>query len=254
LSEAARLLDELQRRYIRLLSDDLAAQMPTNPPPGVTPNDWLGRTAAVLAALARAREATSAAEASEAFRRALSIFLDTVANSLLNKATDKIAKKSHYIDRYEEVRTISNRALEQIRSGDLLTAWTSVKNAQSVSDAIAKQEEPLGGAGVESFVQTLVAMTAGPAGAAVQFATPWAGAPAADLARPGAMKRIDRQILRDDILTSILFLALAVLIGHKALYMSDMVWGGWTSYLAAFLWGVAFDQVGHAGLVTMIRR
>jgi hypothetical protein len=60
-------------------------------------------------------------------------------------------------------------------------------------------------------------------------------------------ERITDVIERYNLLLNLGVLLIATLLGMKLLWADDAVWGGWTAYTVAFLWGMGLQQVGGAG-------
>ena len=105
-------------------------------------------------------------------------------------------------------------------------------------------------------MNALAAATNGPAaGAAFDIVAVFTGRSAAgEVSRPEAMKSIRTMRLAGDVAASLLILLAAILIGLQTLWIGNLTWGGWQALIAAFLWGVAFDQLSHAGLSALIRK
>ena len=59
--------------------------------------------------------------------------------------------------------------------------------------------------------------------------------------------RLSDIIERYDALLNIGLLIIATVLGMSLLWYNDPVWGGWSSYSTAFLWGLGLHQVGGAG-------
>jgi hypothetical protein len=250
LDEAAAALDALQRRHIRILADALAARIGDIPPVGVQESDWRSATGTIRTSLALARSAPAAADAADAFHAALATFLRVVIAGLQAKIAD--LHDSNFKDDYEEAKPPLDVALALVDKDDLLGAWQKLDAAQQLFAAAAKKaNSALGKAG-----DALAAAASGPAGVA-DFEIPDlidVGISADDVARPGAMESFQSLRRAGEIVASLLILAAAILIGLQTLWIDQLTWGGWPSMIAAFLWGVAFDQFSHAGLIALIRK
>jgi hypothetical protein len=248
LDEAAAALDALQRRHIRILADALAARIGDDAPVGVQAADWRSAVATIRTNLALARSAPAAADAVEAFRAALATFLRVVIAGLLAKIAD--LHGSRFKDDYEKAKPPLDEALALIDKGDLLGAWRKLDTAQQLYNA-AVPKDTLGPAD-----KALAAAASSPAGVA-DFEIPDlidVGISADDVAKPGAMASFKTLRRAGEIVASLLILAAAILIGLQTLWIDQLTWGGWPSMIAAFLWGVAFDQFSHAGLIALIRK
>ena len=57
---------------------------------------------------------------------------------------------------------------------------------------------------------------------------------------------ISKEISRNDLIITLVAGTLAMLLGMKLLWANSGVWGGFTDYLTALLWGLGFDQAGVA--------
>ena len=57
---------------------------------------------------------------------------------------------------------------------------------------------------------------------------------------------ISKEISRNDLIITLAAGTLAMLLGIKLLWANSGVWGGFTDYLTALLWGLGFDQAGVA--------
>jgi hypothetical protein len=60
-------------------------------------------------------------------------------------------------------------------------------------------------------------------------------------------EQITDWIARYDLLLNLGVLLIATFLGMKLLWADDPVWGGWTAYTVAFLWGIGLQQIGGAG-------
>jgi hypothetical protein len=247
---AAAELDRLQRRHIRILADDLATRIGPDAPVGVHKADWSSVIATVTANLTVARNAPNAADASDAFRAALTTFLRAVIAGLAADVADK--HDSTHAAAYAKAAPFLDSALALLEKGEMLAAWRDLEKAQQLHAAAAKAASSVLGPGVTA----LIAAASAPAAlSGFDLVAILGGAESSvDVAGPGAMRKMRAQRLLGESIASVLILLGAILIGLQTLWIDQLTWGGWPSMIAAFLWGVAFDQFSHAGLNALIRR
>jgi hypothetical protein len=154
---------------------------------------------------------------------------------------------------YEELKERLAAVLETIKAGDLHKASNGLDTAIEEFTLLVKSGT-LGGA-EQAALTALTGLAGQPAAGSSDVVDMWrGGAPAEALQRPDAMRLIGATAATSLRLFVFAVIVLAIVTGFKTLWMDDWVWGGWSSYLAAFLWGVAFDQFSHAGLTALIRR
>lgn len=133
-----------------------------------------------------------------------------------------------------------------VRNGDFSAAAADYEKAaiaiKAVADAIAKG----GGSAMN------ITAAANAAAELFSYVSAALKIPAAATmpARPAAQRstadRISNVIQRYDLLLNVAVLLIATGVGMKLLWASDPVWGGWTAYTIAFLWGLGLQQVGGA--------
>ena len=63
-----------------------------------------------------------------------------------------------------------------------------------------------------------------------------------------AFEKLNRLIRRSDFLISAAVLGIACLMGIKALWLSDLSWGGWEDRVIAVLWGLGLHQATFTGV------
>jgi hypothetical protein len=74
------------------------------------------------------------------------------------------------------------------------------------------------------------------------------GKSAADLDEEKAAAWLRLRTRFFDVITLLASTAIALLLGFKILYYGDLTWGGWPSYLAAFLWGFGMHTFTSGGV------
>jgi hypothetical protein len=242
-------LDRLQRRHIRILADELATHLTPAAPVGLE-KEWTMVSAAVTANLNVARTAPTAAAASEAFQAALTTFLRSVISGLTT-ALDGTADAANEAE-YDQARAPLAEAAVLLDKGQLLDSWRKLDAAQKLYNTAALNEKTNLGPG---DIALAAATAAPPSSAGFDLITIFTGGASAEaIARPEAMRSLKSLRRTGEVVASFLILAAAVLTGLQTLWIGKLTWGGWPAILAAFLWGVAFDQFTHAGLVTLLRR
>ncbi len=257
LEGAAVELDLLQRRYVRRLADDLAARLTPTSPVGVKKPEWDATVATIMADVARARNAATAAEALEAFRSGLTRFLHVVATGLNQDIAEKIKKGSRFGKEYASVNPRLDAVLAALDQGDLVVAWRRLDEAQTdYAKVVREATAGVLGDGEQLAMNALAAATNGSgASAGFDIVDIFVGRSSADeVSRPESMKSIRTMRLAGDIAASLFVILAANLIGLQTLWIGNLTWGGWPAVIAAFLWGVAFDQFSHAGLSALIRK
>jgi hypothetical protein len=256
LAAAADELDALQRKYYLFLGADLSARLTPHPPPGVEVPEWATTVTAVKTSVTRIQQARTGVEAVDAFRVGLALYLETAATGLIRAATTKIAAGTKVPARYQQVVDAAGDVVTKVRSGDLMTAWKALDRTSGVYRRIL--EDTLGGtlgAVEKTGLDVLATLAAAPSGLELEiFDFGSGGTSAEELQKTGAMDLTASRLQASGSFFLIVIVILAVLIGLKTLWIDNFVWGGWASYLAAFLWGVAFDQFGQAGLTALIRK
>lgn len=256
LSAAVDALDALQRKYYVFLGGDLSGRLTPSPPPGVDPPEWAATVVAVRTAVTRIERAPTGAEAMDAFRVGLAVYLETAATGLVRAAAKKIADGSKASARYQLVVAAATDIVTKVRTGDLMTAWKALD--RTADDYRKILDDTLGGtlgAEEKTGLDVLAKLAAAPSGLELEiFDFETGGASAEELQKTGAMDLTASRLQASGSFFLIVIVILAILIGLKTLWIDNLVWGGWASYLAALLWGVAFDQFGHAGLTTLIRK
>jgi hypothetical protein len=245
-------IDGLQRQYYVFCATELSRRMTSDPPTGVLPGEWSGTMTLVGMAIARTRDARTGAEAGEEFRTAWRMFLETTANGLMRDVIRRLGLSTKPKP-YEELKERLAAVLETIKAGDLHRVSNGLDTAIEEFTLLVKSGT-LGGA-EQAALTALTGLAGQPAAGSSDVVDMWrGGAPAEALQRPEAMRLIGATAATSLKLFVFAVIVLAIVTGFKTLWMDDWVWGGWSSYLAAFLWGVAFDQFSHAGLTALIRR
>lgn len=257
LADAATGLDALQRRYIRLLADELSARLSSTPPIGVAEREWPATLSTITAGLAHARTAPTAAAATEAFRSSLTLFLNSALAGLRMHLQERV-KNAKKPEVYKNVETLVDEVAARIAAGDLLAAWKKLADTEAAYRAVIEATTSgTMGPELKTPLDALATMAAPASTAGDAFnaiaAIFGAGTSSDVLQQKGTMVTIEESIRRRDIVVTIIILLIAVAIGFKALWVDNLTWGGWMAYLIAFLWGVGFDQFGHAGLVATIK-
>lgn len=54
---------------------------------------------------------------------------------------------------------------------------------------------------------------------------------------------LNNAILLNEVVISFIAFVLAIALGMNILYFNNPTWGGWSAYIAAFAWGLGFQQV-----------
>jgi hypothetical protein len=244
-------IDDLQRRYYLFCLTELNNRIQGQAPTGVLPGEWNAATTLVSFAIARSRTARTGAEVGEAFRDAWRTVLETTADGLARAVAHKIAN-SKTPQQYEPIKARVDRVFDALKSGELHKASSELDGA---IEAFATLQQPGTLGALEDAALTALTGLAGTPEKGVDIVdTLSGGASAETLQQPGAVQMIGATAASSLRLFVFAVIVLAILTGVKALWIDDWVWGGWPSYLAAFLWGVAFDQFSHAGLTALIRR
>jgi hypothetical protein len=245
-------IDELQRQYYIFCATELSQRLPSDPPTGVLPGEWNGTTTLIGMAVTRIRDARTGAEAGDEFVSAWRRFLVTTATGLQREVVNRIGL-SNKPEPYKVLKEQLDGVLESIKAGDLHTA------SHDLDVAIEAFKQLLKGAalgGVEQAALTaLTGLVDQPAAGSSDVVDMWRGGASAEaLQRPDAMRVIGASAAASFKLFLFAVIVLAIATGFKTLWLDDWIWGGSSAYLAAFLWGVAFDQFSQAGLTALIRR
>lgn len=240
-------LDLVRSDYVRLLVTDLKARInvAANPSGGVAPEDWKKLAVSAGKALADLDKISDAEEKTQAFRKVLQSYLTTVLKglgSLYNKVSEN--DRPAIEERLVNVRTV-------IEAGDLVAAWRTL---DVIEKDVSSKIQPGAMGGAETAAAAVLKTAAAPfaaAGALDLIDIVDAAPPSEVLRRSGAAAAAERRIDIFDVLLTVIVTLVAVAIGLQTLWADNPTWGGWLSYLAAFVWGFTLDQFTHAGVLAL---
>jgi hypothetical protein len=240
-------LDLIRGDYLRLLAEDLKIRInATQPPTGVEPDKWRELTAAIQKDLADLDEIVDSEEKMQAFRGTLKSYLTVVLESLGAFAVAKIPANARL--------AINKKLLDvkkEIEAGNLASAW---RNLEALEKEISSKAQAGAMGGAEAAAADALKAAVAPAaavGALDLIDIVDAAPPSEVLRRAGAAPAAERRIGTFDLLLTAVVLLVAIAIGLQALWTDNPTWGGWQSYLAAFVWGFALDQFTHAGVLAL---
>jgi hypothetical protein len=240
-------LDLVRGDYVRLLAADLKARITVaaNPPGGVAPEDWKKLAASAGKALADLDKISDAEEKTQAFRKVFQSYL-TVVSKGLGSLSNKVPED----DRPAIQEKLVNVKAE-IEAGNLAAAWRTL---DAIEKDVSSKLQPGTMGGAEAAAALVLKAAAAPsaaAGALDLIDIVDAAPPSEVLRRSGAAAAAERRIDIFDVLLTFIVILVAVAIGLQTLWADNPTWGGWLSYLAAFVWGFALDQFTHAGVLAL---
>jgi hypothetical protein len=245
--EAARREFESARlAYAHILIDSLSETLDSIslPPQGFSPADWERVRAAVHAALTRAGMENTAEGVMAKYNVAYAFYLRELAQTLKN-ATEQWKQEVSDEER-AKISAAVDQVLQKIVAGDLAEAGT-------LYAAAALQYKEM----------TSRLTEAGPMGGGRARVGPVAGSPQlgtlpdmvglAQSERLGVRlrqtaKEVQDRIKTNDALITMIVLLASVLLGVKVLWAGEAVWGSFTDYVTAFLWGLGLHQFTFQGI------
>lgn len=251
LTAAAEKLDRLQLRYIRVVADDLSVALDSTPA-GVSTAEWTSTASSIADSLRLARNASTATDALAAFQQALTLYLRVATKGLAADVAERIKKGSAHAAEYRKVGAVVKEAMTLLDEGKLTDAWEKLNVAQQqYRDVRVTAGATLG----ETATIATAASIGDDAAAASEFDILSIFRGPGSITNRAARMTSQRvlQVAVDLLLTAVILVA-AVLLGLQTLWIGNLTWGGWHSWIAALLWGLAFDQFTHAGLIGLIKK
>jgi hypothetical protein len=233
---------DLRLDYIALLTRALRKKLP-DVPLGMTQNDWAPIEAEATAFLDAADAAADPDVAFAAYKKALEAWLRPAAVALQTKANTEAAKAgplSPYAVIAAELGTIAG----DVAAGKVMAAAERFAALRLRYDAAGAPPAKLAHAAA-------LAAPAGPVTALLDI-------PSANR-RIGIDTAFGRAIAHwgliiGTVLSTLLIMVLAILLGVKILWADDWTWGGPMSALIAFLWGAGLHAVTYDGLSGLVSK
>ncbi|HEX3577284.1 MAG TPA: hypothetical protein VHY33_01875, partial [Thermoanaerobaculia bacterium] len=229
--KAVGIFEGARLRYVALIAGDLRERIQSQPA-GIDVRDWNDIAAQTRAALDSIAKLSDPDAAQRELGLAIGNYARLMAAGLLKTAASK---------NYDPAPiTAALAPIDQaISAGNYAGVWSALTSA-------AKALQTASGNRMGASLETA---TAAPA---TSFAIPeiidlpssWAS-----LTRRGAATRRLASVAGFDIIVSFIVLIAATAIGIQTLWVDNPTWGGWPSYLGAFIWGFGLDQFTHAGVV-----
>jgi hypothetical protein len=263
--------DEARGLYARVLARDLAARVRGEVPAGVAPDDWRTLQAQVAQDLDKVEAAADPEAANAAYGAAFASYLRVLLGAMQRQAEQGALRvgarpdleddeKDRLAARFEAIRDQAAEATRRLA----LRQWTeAAADYRGAAQALAALEKELARKGEQMGVLSRIFAAASatqgtiPPAAGRADAEPVAGRPV----RPRASAaELTRRLGIGDLLSNLVILLVAVLLGLQLLWVTNPVWGGGADYLIALLWGLGLHQVsgsafeGVAGLRDRIAR
>ncbi len=269
LSDAAGALTEARGLYSRALLDDLRSALAAGQPRGFSADEWTTARAEVERLIATAASDPDPQSTLRQYEAARGTYLSRLLEGLV-RAIDTEKKRAAKALELTQVKPDEYTGLAQ-----RLTDATA--RAASAREHVAKQELDAATTdyvSAEALVADVAARVAAVGGERLGARAPEAAGPFAPASLPevagdarGAeapwllgnvdltrAKRIHFLRLGWDTGVTAVIALLAVMIGLKMLWATDLTWGGIDDSLAAVLWGLGLHQVSFEGIDSLAQR
>jgi hypothetical protein len=241
--------EQARRAYLKLLVEQLNAQLPMEAPLGFTKEAWEELRKRVLPELEAARTPSENLEAGfEAYTRAHRLFLTEAARALIEGIPGLQQRVEASTEIGKEAKAASKEKLEQLKSrlqevalsaqeGKLVEAATAY---EEIRRALQKELEEVKVRSI--FIKPFQASGPGLTALAPGLSEGAGSARLGVLARPLDLQSVTRWRWKLALAVSGFLSLIVGLLGVMALWASDQTWGGFSAYATAFLWGLGLHQ------------
>jgi hypothetical protein len=249
-------LNALRRKYVTVLSRSLLQQLNTKPPFDMDASVWSAareRAKVLLLALETTPDADAAvATYLEAVSSWLRPQLSAFAIDLRKKAAVGTVQQESFLKLKDKVEAL----LTDVDAGKLEGALARVTPLlDDYKQLLAAANSTLGPAEAAGLKGLADAMKTAPALAGIDVLRYFGSVPSSQqLSRRGARAASSSKERLISFIAVAIILALAVLVGVKALWAEDWTWGGGTAYLVAFLWGAGLSSFSYDGVTGLLKR
>jgi hypothetical protein len=232
--------------YVRLVANDLRSlTTPMDPPAGVIPEKWKEVQTATIEVVQDLNQIGDPDKEMQAFRAVLKSYLTVVLEGL-GRFSSNLSKGDH-----EAVGKKLMTIQADIKAGKLTVAWRALE-ATEKEISLKLGAGKMGGAEAAATAALKAAVAPSAVFGALDLIDIVDAAPPSEVLRhSGATAAAERRIGIFDVLLTFIVILVAVAIGLQTLWADNPTWGGWLSYLAAFVWGFALDQFTHAGVLAL---
>jgi len=251
-------LAKAKAKYSRFLASKMTVLLQAAPPLGFSPEEWTELANLLKPKVAGIANETDPQKAISLYNEVNTQYLEAVLdaatrqgskvkNALMGDSTHNDDEKKKMADRLDE----AIKTLKSVKDG--LVAGNSanvIKQYEQCAGDIASVTKGLASGGGERLSGTSIAAAPAELLALVHRRLTFSASPQIEsrpARKPSTADRLNEVIRRYDFLLNLGILLIATVLGMKLLWSGDPVWGGWTSYSIAFLWGLGLQQVGGAG-------
>ena len=258
LSEATEQLNAAKSKYAAILANELTRALNDPAPPlGFSKAEWAAAGTELRPKVKQIRDAGRPDDAIELYNQVNARYLDLVigaAQRLVDEQAADVRASTTIPDadrdslgaELKSIADVLKDARMALSSGDFGAVAAQYQQAANQITTVAGRIAHSGKGQLRS-ASGLGALAELVSGIPRLFSTEPAAEPTErpPRSRP-ASERISDLIRRYDLLLNLGVLLIATMLGMKLLWASDPVWGGWTAYTIAFLWGLGLQQVGGA--------
>ena len=248
--------NEARLAYARILTDELADNIPSTAPLGFDAPDWDKLRSQTMEIINQARLAADADNATKLYQVAFTNYLRNLAwklQSAIEQLRGNIPTDSSISPENKSAYDQTLLSLKQ-KLGDALTKVDAGKLSEAAADYEAAKDElltlnqqlPAGTSmGVAAGASAATSADSGTAGSVPgAFELPFLGAILGRGRGPlPSFSELTKRLSIFDLLVTLVVLLVAVFFGLKLLWSDTPTWGGWNDYLTAILWGLGLHQV-----------
>jgi len=261
-NEALAMVENSRLTYIRMLAGALNEQIPvmTPDPDRIPQTEWDSVLAVVRQATERARLATSADVAADAYGQAFAVYMNRLLAAMvlrLRAAPDKIRltslkadEQKAQNDKVEAALKLAGVCSAQIANHEFTAATQTFEQMRATVLEVAVTVKS-GGQSMGHETAVMASRAVAGAGASLVLG-PIAGAVESIPEPPQrialSVAEIDKRIQRNEKIFTLAIGVISILLGVKLLWLPSPTWGDWADYVTAFLWGLGLHQVSGAAL------
>jgi hypothetical protein len=263
-NEAVANLEDSRLTYTRILAGALNMQIPMTTPDAVRiPQvEWDSVVTSVRQATEKARMATSADAAADAYAQAFSVYMNRLLAAMdlrLRAAPEKIKKTTLSDDekraqnqKIGEARILADQCAAQVANHEFTAAARTFEQLRASVLEIAMKVES-GGQDMGPNAAVMASRAIPGAGAGMVLETGPIASTVASIPEPPAgiilsVAEIDKRIRRNENWFALVVGVISILVGVKLLWLPSPTWGDWADYVTAFLWGLGLHQVSGAAM------
>lgn len=256
LPEATADFQSARRAYARVLTDQLAAELNGQAPPGFKPAEWDALRQQLTAALDKVRQETDPEAALSGFEAANRDYIAAVMRAMrtaIGESAAALVAGNVSPQDQKPLQTKLDDAAKALDTGEAALKGgqtdTARNSYQLAADALREVSAGIkqGGGGQMGFsvFRVLPSLVTIPEGAGMRETS---SIPASQLREMSLSDKLTIAIDGLDLWLNLAILLIAIVVGLNILWASDPVWGGWKAYITALLWGLGLQQAGGATL------